>query len=517
MLASVSGAAMPSMVLGQQDTPNGQDDSSTGGEAVLQATSSGRHLWMLVADPVEASDEPFQLRYYSPDMGGPYFAPLRRLGSRPEHLLAVGDRLYTFLRRTGDSGGKPGWDVFSLQVLYNEPFDAYYAQPRGRMQLSGSLPDVDILGLTEHRDGPVALVHAQQPIETDDLTFDGHALLQLRPTGWVRRALPELGSFDRIVVGSDMSDGRRLIVLTASSSAPDTTVVHRSESMSEPWTSRTIGLDLSTAVRLTRVDDRAVIVAQPHGASTTAGLLYLRPSSVLALMDIKVPEHGWDVLGLDSDLCMLTIPSRGIVEMTTIDAVTGTPGAAQEMRPHPTRMGRIWLVALALAGAVSVTMLLILIRPVPKEPVNPPRDKALLPPTSRLAALAIDMFPAAVLTMLATGCSLRELFQAPLMTQHIIMSTEYLLLVALTMLHSTATELVKGVTLGKAMLGGQVVGHDGQPVTRSAAALRALGKTLTLLIPPIAIVALFNRNYQGLGDLLAQTLVVREVPQPSED
>lgn len=70
-------------------------------------------------------------------------------------------------------------------------------------------------------------------------------------------------------------------------------------------------------------------------------------------------------------------------------------------------------------------------------------------------------------------------------------------------------------TLGKRAMGLRVTGLDGGPITFGRASGRFFGKLLSLFIMYIGfIMAAFTRRKQGLHDLMAGCLVVREAPAP---
>ena len=90
-----------------------------------------------------------------------------------------------------------------------------------------------------------------------------------------------------------------------------------------------------------------------------------------------------------------------------------------------------------------------------------------------------------------------------------VMGTLASTMIAMTVGHSTLGELVGGRTLGKALVGARVVTGDGSRPSPVAVLARNGLKALVLLIPLLAVFALLNPHAQGLGDLVARTVVVR--------
>lgn len=475
-------------------------------EPAFLATSSADHLWLLSRDPKGSTEQPFQLRYHNVSMGGPYLAGMRHLSNWPDFLLAVGDRMYVIWQRTDAAMGH---EVASLRVLHNPSFNAYYAMPQDRFETNASLPAGWLIALADHADGPVALLLPSGDIK--DAVAEP-TLLQLQNAEWVNWPLPAEFDADRpTMLSSDLDAGRRLILLQTNKADPETTDVFTATD-NKGWSRAEIALNLNSVRSVRRATGRAVIVQNTTGQSDCR-LGFLRPSEVLWFASFQPAAEAWQVVGLRSGLQLLRKQAASTATLTPIDSITGALGEAQELRPHKSQGGRIWFIALVMAGALGVTLLVMLIRP--SKEATPPKGLVPLPAMQRLASLAIDVFPAAVVTLLVTRCSIAELLQAPLITPKLIMSWQYIMLVVLTLLHTTISEMAKGTTLGKAMLGARVITYTGEKPTMKQVLIRALGKLMTFMVLPAAAIALFSRIAQGLDDLLAHTIVVHEPEQPT--
>lgn len=488
-----------------QTTTNG---SITG--ELHAVASSGKHAWFLLHDPGTTSDLPYELYYRSEDMDAATAAPVRRLPSAPDHMLAVDGQLYFFTSRDDPAAGH---DVFSLTLAHNTTFDVYYTMPRDRMELHSPLLGGRLVGLTEHFGAPVALImptdgdasSAEQP---SDGPVAEPALLQLRTGKWEPLTLPEsLDDSAPTRVGTVGSDARQLVLLQGSAD-PSATCRVFIGSGSGNWDTHEAELDLDRVRALFRAGGQLAVVTHAE-TDNMLYVRYLRQSGLIDVAAVDRPAGRWQMFGGQRSIHLVTTGEDGL-QVMPIDRITGVTGEAQLLRVHETKGARVWFVALLLAGSVSVALLIVLIRPVPKEPVTLPVGLELLPPIQRLMAVLIDVFPAAVITLLVTRCSLAELLQAPLITPQLIMSWQYLLMIGLTMAHTTISELAWGTTLGKSMLGARVISLSGDRPRPGPCLLRAFGKVLTMLVLPIAVFAVLNRNNQGVNDLLGQTLVVHE-------
>jgi len=142
--------------------------------------------------------------------------------------------------------------------------------------------------------------------------------------------------------------------------------------------------------------------------------------------------------------------------------------------------------------------------------------QVVLRPWSRVVAVSVDGAAAAAVTILVLGCRPQDLLYLPLWTPDLAKSAPFLVMLGLTVVHSTLTELGTGRTLGKAVVGGSVVAIDGSPAAARAILIRNMFKFLVLLIPVLAVVGLLNPHVQGLGDSIAGTVVVRQVGGTSQ-
>jgi uncharacterized RDD family membrane protein YckC len=169
------------------------------------------------------------------------------------------------------------------------------------------------------------------------------------------------------------------------------------------------------------------------------------------------------------------------------------------------------LVALSISGL----LLVFLIKPVSKVPVSLPAGTEPLPVMLRLTALLIDLIPAGVLVGFLMRKPLAELVTLPVLSIDVERSVPFLLIAALTVLHSALSELARGTTLGRALVGGRVVTGEGSKPRPGQILLRNGLKCLILVVPPLAVFALINPQLQGLPDMAAGTIVVHTPDEPS--
>ena len=83
-----------------------------------------------------------------------------------------------------------------------------------------------------------------------------------------------------------------------------------------------------------------------------------------------------------------------------------------------------------------------------------------------------------------------------------------LLAIAIYLAHTTLCELISGRTLGKFVVGLQVVAVDGKPARIGAIFVRNLLRVIDVFPVPLALLILTSPMRQRLGDLLAGTIVI---------
>jgi uncharacterized RDD family membrane protein YckC len=173
--------------------------------------------------------------------------------------------------------------------------------------------------------------------------------------------------------------------------------------------------------------------------------------------------------------------------------------------------GRVLHRPVLLALGITALMVIVLFKPSGSAAsVVLPANMVTLGPLPRLMAVAADLGVSGVVSLIVFRCPPVELFWWPLWTADLSASAPFMVMIGLTVLHSTLTELIAACTLGKKLVGAKVVTAEGaRPSARAIIARNAL-KVIVLLIPLLAVFAVLTPHLQGLGDQVARTVVVRE-------
>jgi uncharacterized RDD family membrane protein YckC len=338
-------------------------------------------------------------------------------------------------------------------------------------------------------------------------------LLRLAADAWHSLELPEQIAADpesMLVAGGPGGDW--LQVLT---SATDSTqsLLHRRDRDGR-WIIATVPFELSSLLATAGVGAQTALVLHTTGQPDRMMVSYLRGGLLLPLAELAIPDHRWAIVGAHDDLRLVTAAPKGTFSIAEIDGISGTVGPAQPLSPgvHPAR--RMMFLPVLLAVGLTAVVGSVLFKPSQQAAtVKLPRDQGVAGPMPRLVGLMIDLIPGAVLTMLWLKTDLASLMRVPSLALTFEQAVPALLVISITLMHETISELLTGRTIGKVVVGTQVVSNDGGRAGIIAIVVRNFFKFLTLCIPPLAIFALLNPNMKGIGDTLARTLVVADADQ----
>jgi uncharacterized RDD family membrane protein YckC len=532
--------------------------AAAAGDRGMLAASSDEHVWLVVEEPLkqdatrgrgakwaETQVEPagtsrVALLHHAAAMTGPHYRAIITLPQWPggefiiegglrsgspsaAALAAWADRLWiAFPPRV--STGEVGPSIFTVQVVRHALNQRYYLASRDRLEPVAPLPAGRLQSIIATAEGPWALLAGatEEPRElSTGRSLGSLRLVRLKADRWVDVALPAdaaLAAGAWLVAVGD--DGHALWLLTEARDglvASGTWQLHRLGAADE-WLSSS--LDIRGRVELVlRVGGRpAVLTSDEAGGELT--LSYLRPQGLIHLASFMAPAAPWAMVGLRDGARLITTdasaertdgtgPRRRLAHF---DAATGALHDLGRLEPQPLAAWRMLHIPVLVALAVTVLLVVFLFRPAGPGPPALPRRLVPLTVTARLAALAGDLLIGGFIAVLLMRCPVSALIRLPLLTTTLEETLPFMLMLGLTMLHSTAGELARGRTIGKAMVDAWVVDLRGERPGTGAILLRNAFKCVILFIPPLAIFALLNPNTQSLGDLVARTVVVRRVP-----
>lgn len=496
---------------------------------MLRAAASQDHAWFVL--PSDRDPDRHQLLHHPRTADGPYYSPQPiSLSREPEAMTAHGNRVWVIFPPRMDEGSPAQRGAWTVSAEFDRGLDFYRFSPRDRLSVVEALPATGyVAGFVATEHGPVVLLvpsdRALSDADENDADENSERgerftqqagerplLLQLRSKRWHELDLPEDAVVTRAAQLAAVGSHRReLVLLTVDPADPANTIIHRRAAHDEArWEQSVVEHDLSNTISVGTVRGRlfAVTQGEPGGP---ARMRYLRFTRTLDLGDLPMMRGRWVVLGLADDLRMIEYSTRDGAKMHRIDSVTGAAGPAEEIRVQRLPVGRVWYTSLLLLAAIVAVVLVLLVRPSRQEKVELPKGVGVMPPFGRCLALVMDLFPGGVLSMLVLRVSPVEVLRLPIFTDSLELAMPFLLMLAVTFVHTTLTELARSTTLGKAMLGARVISTSGDPPDAKQVLLRNGVKLLILLVPVLAIFALLNPNMRGFNDLVARTVVVGDI------
>ena len=501
----------------------------------LLSAGNQEHLWFAFPQVKPAATNPrdtsakleanpgMDLYHHAADLGGPYYKAQSWLAVRPVALASWGPRVWVVFPAKGQ-GPNASMEVDTIEVIKNPALGIYLSEPSGRMEMVASLPAHGRLAsFVGASTGPVALIlpegtgaiSAPPENATDNAASKPH-LAALQNGRWVDIPLPEDFKWDRATrLAAAGDDGGNLILLTPEEPASKRAVRYDRNSAGQ-WDRSTIELDLHLVRSVISIDGRVAIISTGPGAQSDIEISYLRLQGAVPLTRIGRPSERWDIAGMAGGLHLLERDPQGVITIRSIEPLSGEMLSTRRMEVQPLTAGKLWQVSMLIALSISGLLLVFLIKPVSKAPVALPTTMEPLPVMLRVASLLIDLLPAGVLVGFILRKPLVELLTLPVLSIDIEKSIPYLLMAGLTVLHSTVSELSRGTTLGKALVGARVVTAEGQRPRVGQTLLRNGLKCLILVVPPLAIFALINPHLQGLPDMAAGTVVVHTPEESTE-
>lgn len=485
----------------------------------LVGASSDDHLWFVA--PSSGANDALMLYHHALEMDGPHYSRGRPLQELPEAMAAWANRLWLIFAPK-IRADQPDRETFTVEVQRHPAIGVYSFDPPDRLSVVASLEGLgNLVGFVGTPQGPVALrvptqraragVQAREGSIAAEPVLAEPVLEQLRGARWERLELPEdlpIGGRYRLAVGS--AQGDLLLLLVALPGDRSLTVLHQRHAQ-EAWTPVDVPVDLWSVSAVTRCEAQVVLVLQGARPGRVE-ISYLRPGSLVSLGEFAAPSGRWGLFGLRDGVRLVEQSTYGGLRLRRIDPITGTLSSSEAMTSQSLLPLRTLHMPLLFVVALTVLLFVLIFKPA-SQAASPtlPATMAVLGLGPRLLALAIDLAVGGVATILLLRCTPAELLRLPMWTPDIADAAPSLWLIGITMMHCTLGEIVAARSVGKALLGARVVAAHGVRPALGSILVRNAIKIIVLLIPVLAVIALLNHHLQGLGDLMARTLVVHHV------
>ncbi len=464
----------------------------------LFAAGDGDGLWVVRV----VEDGKFVVSHRTTGDKAGVLRPALRSGGRPIAAAGTGKRLDLVY-----AGGT------AQSVRFR--FDAQLNLPRFEVNQHPPLPPgVRVLDLAAAESSPVLLVRRDRRDDEDPR----RELLSPAGVRWHATALPEAIDDDapiRLIAG-----GATLTLLARD--ADGSLTAHRHAD--DRWTARPIDLTVSERFAAAHAwgqlliidptdDDRLALRLVDRDRVLDAGRIAPPPD---ADADTRWIATGYaDHAALLFDLDPPTLVMRDLRRPP--DARPAT--LSLRVEPWPAWATNQQYITYGLFFVLLVTMVLAL-RPGNRPwQIKLPDTLAIAPMSRRVAALAIDLAPAMILTMAIVRIADPLAVLGPWLSfsDNWAAKVPALLVVAITCVHGTVGEMIAGQSLGKRLVGIRVTDYEGRRPGIGAIAARNAVKLLELLLWPLALTVVLSPTRQRMGDQAARTLVAHDAPPPQPD
>lgn len=463
--------------------------------ATLHAAGDGEHVWFLV--PSEQEIGQWDLCLGARRSGSLSYRVVRRLVERPVAIGAWSSTVWMLLPSSHVDAET--WEVYQLRAVHQPSLGVDLVEPREGL---GPLPPltgfeaVDRLVGTSL--GPVVIG-----------SQDGARIASRLVAGrWEPLALPEHSEGDQVVgaIGCCGPGGLTIAMEIGGG------ILCWGRSDAEAWVERSVPMQ-GTAVDLLDVDGHPVLASIDHAGGIS--LHYVQDDQPVPLASLEPPGGSWSLTGVTGGVLLLSYDD-GRFAAAVIDAPGGVVRPLEVEPPVSLVASSIWSIAVAVGLACMVVMIIVLARGGDLANSTIPEGYVPMQPMTRLLALAIDLIPGLIVFYLFLDGATRDLVRVPMMSLGTDEVASYAWMVLVTIVWCLCWEYATGASPGKWLCGGRVRSTTDSPPGVRQLLIRNLVKGLVLLVPPLAVLTLLHPNQQGLGDLLARTVVVRPVAGPSD-
>ncbi len=415
------------------------------------------------------------------------------------------------------SGRAPSRLVRAISVRAGAVPGSYLYEPLGRdPEALASLPGEGALrGVALGSWGPVVLL-------TGSGSDERARVLALRGVEWEDVPLPAGADLDtRFELTTRNGEPALLMQAASAGSAATLCTLKRANADSDEWTWET------EPCAPAREDERVAavgrsLVAWSRGPEGSVRLRLLRESGGYDLSPVTGVSERFCVVPGDQRVNVVWLSrerndgvDREIYRVAVVSTVTGKALYEGPARTGTALSGRDLQTLALLAGAVMLTVLVLVLRPSPDETgaVALPGGMSLAEPWKRAAAVLIDLLPGMFLAALVFNVPAEDLAAAAAMsadsTPRPVLA--FLTGIVLTAVHEILGEWLAGRSLGKWAVGCRVITLSGGRPAIWQAAVRTL---LKLFCPPLALFVLLDARRRHPADILARTVVVSRAPEP---
>ena len=494
------------------------------GNPRLVAAGGDDHVWW-----IERDDRGAALMHASPigevDRSSPVRRVAARFGTAPEAIAAAGDSVWIIFPPEAVAGGDQAVarrEVLTLSTRLNPAVGTWYsvptngAQPRPSVEVPANVA-AELLGFTldgpPERAEPWVLLDGGPAerlgirLSAKEAATFGLRLFRLQGSTWEAVAPPPGigGNGVRLV----RTAAGRVALLAPDSAGGKSSLVQFIRSDAGWDGPEPIGIEESTLLDWLVVDGRDA-VAMRFDAGLDLAYLRGSPPRLLAWTSMPVPLRPWAIVGGRGGATVITA-SGEVASRTRIPAI-GTFADAEVADFRPPGFGAGAWIHLPLLSALILFILLGLLFLRELRGANEPPSVAATRPFEllrRIAALAIDALPGAIVAMVAFEARPLDLVRVPFSSLDLATALPATVVAGSACLIGFLGEAIAGRSPGKWLLGGEVVRRDGSRAGLGRHLGRNVLKFVALVAPPLVIPTLLSTDGSGVPERLTGTAVAR--------
>ena len=540
------------------------------GTMPLVAADGGHIWWVVERAPAGASGQasdaklPFLLMHHASVEPAPTERLVTRLAREPEALVA-GDNVLVVVARA--EGAQPRM-VLALEAARNAVTGLWYTEPRTGPRILPPLPAEGLLRDTAIANGVVyALIRRSETSEGDATTEPASVepalvepasveywLGRLDLNGgdrWESAPLPPLDLAETI----RLSDaGGQLRAIGVGEPAAESNSESNSESISEKAGSpaRAVEAVLSStgewSVQPLSDGNGAPVAARGvlgaievagafglvervsplvDGGPATLRLSVVRGGVTNGWASFPEPAEPWALAGFGSEAILLSLDKerRGIAQ--TIAPNAAVPSESVTLAP-PGFTARNWVhipilailsVGLALAAVIFGADAYLENRSrsgVPRAPIPANRRRGARLGL-RAAAAGIDLLPGLAIAWFVFGGPVLPYLQFPIFVTDASLGAPAFLAFAIGWFVASVGDVVFGRSVGKRLMGLEIIGVRGDQVSAARRFVRALAASVTWASPVVMLIAALNPRGDGPAEMVSGTAVVEVEGEPVAD
>ena len=134
----------------------------------------------------------------------------------------------------------------------------------------------------------------------------------------------------------------------------------------------------------------------------------------------------------------------------------------------------------------------------------------------RAAAAGIDLVPGLIIAWMVFGGPLLPYFQFPIFVTDASIGAPAFLVFAIGWFGASVGDVFFGRSLGKRLMGLEIIGVRGEQISAGRRLVRALAASVTYASPVVMLIASLNPRGDGPAEMVSGTAVVEAEPEPSE-